>query len=122
MSDVSKQYMLTALNAYFAKVKAAITSGGAASFRYKTGTVSANGTVVIDAPTELGFNATTHNVYSVGVQLAMVDPLVGSNPPVVDAEAVLRWEIAADGKVTLRNNYNGVVTYHARITMPVKKP
>lgn len=82
----------------------------------------ANGTVVIDAPTELGFTAATHHVYSVGVQLAMVDPLVGSNPPVVDAETVLRWEIAADGKVTLRNNYNGVVTYHARITMPVKKP
>jgi hypothetical protein len=114
--------MVTAMQGYFAKVKAAITTGGGASFRYKTGTVPANGSVVFDAPTDLGFTAATHNVYSIGVQLAMVDPLVGSNPPVVDAETVLRWEIAADGKITIRNNYSGVVTYHARITMPVKKP
>lgn len=121
MSTTSKQYMLTQMSRYFAGIKAIITTGGAASFRYKTGTVAANSSVTIDAPTELGFVAADYNVYSLGVQLAMVDPAISSNPPVVDAEAVLRWEIQADGKLVIRNNFNTVVTYHARITMPVKK-
>lgn len=121
MSTTGVGYMLEQMNRYFAGVKAAITAGGAASFRYLTGNVAANGSVTIDAPTVLGFAVANYNIYSIGVQLAMVDPTVGTNPPIVDALSVLRYEIQTDGKIVIRNNYNGVVTYHARITMPVKK-
>lgn len=122
MSATAKQYMVDQMARYFAKVKAAITSGGAASFRYKTGSVPAVGQVVYDAPTELGFNPADYNVYSLGVQLCMVDPTVATNPPVVEATAVLSYAIQADGKVVIKSNFEtAAVTYHARITMPVKK-
>lgn len=122
MSATAKQYMLDQMTAYFAKVKTAITAGGAASFRYKTGSVPAAGQVVIDAPTELGFDPTAYNVYSLGVQLCMVDPTVSTNPPVVDATAVLSYAIQADGKLVIKSNFQAAaVVYHARITMPVKK-
>lgn len=121
MSTAAKDNMLTQMSDYFEKVKLAITAGGAASFRYKTGTVPANGSVTIDAPTELGFDVADYNVYSIGIQLAMVDPTIIPNPPVVDALSVLRYEIQADGQIVIRSNLNAVVTYHLRITMPVKK-
>lgn len=121
MSSASKDYMLQQMSRYFTAIKTIISAGGAASFRYITGNVPANGSVTIDAPTVLGFVAANYNIYSLGVQLAMVDPTVGTNPPVVDALSVLRYEIQTDGKIIIRNNYNAVVTYHVRITMPVKK-
>ncbi|ABY63125.1 hypothetical protein ST201phi2-1p299 [Pseudomonas phage 201phi2-1] len=121
MSQTAKAYMLAQMAAYFAKVKAAVVSGGSASFRYKTGSVPANGQIVIDAPTELGFTAAQYHVYSLGVQLSMVDPTVGTNPPVVEASGVLTYQIQADGKLVIKSNFaTGPVTYYARITMPVK--
>lgn len=116
-----KDTMLTEMENYFNKVQAAVTASAAASFRYKTGSVPANGSVVIDTVVELGYVAANYNVYSIGIQLACPDPTIVTNPPVIDAQAVLRWEIAADGKVTIRNNHTAAVVYHARITMPVKK-
>lgn len=122
MSATAKQYMLTQMNAYFAKVKAAITSGGAASFRYWTGSVPASGQVTYDAALELGFTPAQYEVYSIGVQLTMVDPTVSGSTEVVDATAVLSYVIQADGKIVVKSNYAaGPVTYHARFTMPVKK-
>lgn len=121
MSAQSKAYMIAQMQAYFTKVKTAITSGGAASFRYKTGTVPANGQVVYDAPTELGFAIALYHAGSIGIQLSMVDPTIATNPPIVDALSVLRYEIQADGTIIIKNNYNAVVTYHIRVTMPVKK-
>lgn len=113
--------MLVSMQSYFNKVKEAITTGGASSFRYLTGTVAANGQVVIDAPTVLGFTAAQYEVYSLGIELRCVDPTITPNPPVVEATAILTYQIAADGKVTVLNNFNGAVTYHIRVTMPVKK-
>lgn len=113
--------MLASMATYFDKVKQAITSGGASSFRYLTGTVPANGNFVIDAPTLLGFTAAQYEVYSTGIELRCVDPVITPNPPVVEATAVLTYQIATDGKITILNNFNGVVTYHIRVTMPVKK-
>jgi ribosomal protein S3 len=121
MSATGKAYMIAQMQAYFTKVKAAITSGGAASFRYKTGTVPANGQTVYDAPTELGFAIADYHLGSIGIQLSMVDPTVQTNPPIVDALTVLRYEIQANGQIVIKSNYNGVVTYHIRVTMPVKK-
>lgn len=121
MSQAAVNYMLTQMSAYFAKVKTAISSGGSASFKYVTGSIPASGSVVYDAPTELGFSASTHYAYSLGIQLSVNDPTVTTNPPVIGAEAVLRYEIAADGKVTLRNNHTAAVTYYARYTLPVKR-
>jgi len=122
MSQSGINYMVSQMEAYFAKVKAAISSGGSASFRYKTGSVPANGQIVIDAPTELGFTAAQYEVYSLGVQLSMVDPTVSTNPPVVEASGVLTYQIQADGKLVIKSNFaTGPVTYYARITMPVKK-
>lgn len=121
MSTTSKQYMLTQMARYFSSIKAAISAGGAARFQYLTGSIPANNSITIDAPTVLGYAVADYNVYSTGIQLAAVDPTISSNPPVTDAEALLRWEIQADGKVVIRNNYNAAITYHARITMPVKK-
>lgn len=121
MSTTGKAYMIAQMQAYFAKVKAAITSGGAASFRYKTGTIPANGQTIYDAPAELGFAIAQYHLGSIGIQLSMVDPTITPNPPIVDAGAVLRYEIQADGKIVIKSNYNGVVTYHVRVTMPVKK-
>ena len=121
MSATAKQYMVTQMQAYFTKVKTAISTGGSSSFRYLTGTVGANGQTTIDAPTELGFDPTSYYVYSLGIELRCVDPAIPTNPPVVDAQAILTYQIAADGKVVILNNFNGDVTYHIRITMPVKK-
>lgn len=122
MSATAKQYMLDQMSAYFAKVKAAITSGGAASFRFKTGVVPAAGQVVYDAPTELGYDPTLYEVYSTGIQLTMVDPTVSTNPPVVDATTVLSYSIQPDGKIVIKSNFESAgVTYYARVTMPVKK-
>lgn len=123
MSQAGINYMKAQMEAYFAKVKAAISNGGGggATFKYVTGSIPANGSIVYDAPTELGFNATTHYAYSLGIQLSINDPAVSSNPPVIGAEAVLRYEIAADGKVTLRNNNASAITYYARYTLPVKR-
>lgn len=120
MSTIAKQYMVTQLARYFSRVKELIATGGSASFRYTTGIVPPNGQVVYDAPTELGFVVSQYDVYSLGIQLSMVDPTIPVNPPVVEALSVLRYEIQADGKVIIKSNYNGDVTYHARITMPVK--
>ena len=113
--------MVASMESYFQKVKDAIATGGSSAFRYLTGTVPANGSTVIDAPTVLGFTAAQYDVYSIGIELRMTDPTIPTNPPVVDALTVLRYEIQADGKFTIRSNYNGVVTYHIRVTMPVKK-
>lgn len=121
MSQTGIAYMKAQMEAYFAKVKTAITTGGGASFRYVTGTIPASGSITYDAPTELGFNATTHYQYSLGIQLSVNDPAIATNPPVIGAEAVLRYEIQADGKVILRNNHTASVTYYARYTLPVKR-
>lgn len=121
MSQTGIAYMKAQMEAYFSKVKAAITTGGSASFKYRTGTIPASGSVTIDAPTDLGFTAADYNVYSLGIQLSINDPAVGTNPPVIGAEAVLRYEIQSDGKVILRNNHTAQVTYYARFTLPVKK-
>lgn len=120
MSSTSRNLMITAMNAYFAKVKAAISASSSSISRYKTGTVPANGAVVIDAPTDLGFVVSEVKVYSLGIQLACVDPTITTNPPVVDAQSFLHWVIGADGKVTISNTHSGDVTYHMRLTMPVK--
>lgn len=121
MSQSGIAYMKSQMEAYFTKVKNAITTGGGASFRFRTGTVPASSTITFDAPTELGYTPVTHEIYSLGIQLAMVDPTISTDPPVVDALSVLRYEIQADGKVVIRNNHTGPVTYYARFTMPVKK-
>lgn len=121
MSTIAKDYMIEQMDIYFAGIKALVTTGGASSFKYVTGTIPANGQIVYDAPTQLGYTAAGYQVYSLGIQLSMVDPVITPNPPVVDALSVLRYEIQANGQVIIKNNYNGVVTYHARFTMPVKK-
>ncbi|WDS62178.1 hypothetical protein [Pseudomonas phage D6] len=119
MAALTKQQMLGYIQAWFDKIEAGGVGGG--KFRYITGSVPANGTVVYDAPTVIGYNSTTHNIYSIGVDLRMVDPFTATNPPVIQATAVLDFAIASDGKVTIRNNHTAAVTYHARITEPVKK-
>lgn len=119
MAAMTKQQMLDYINAWFDKIESGGVGGG--KFRYITGSIAANGSTVYDAPGIIGYNATTHNIYSVGIELRMVDPFTASNPPVVEATAVLDYTIAADGKVTIRNNHTAAVTYHARITEPVKK-
>lgn len=121
MSQASLNKLLLQMDDYFKKVKVAIAKAGDSTTRYATGSVSANGTVTIDAPTLLGFTSTTHQIYSTGIQISIVDPMVTSSPPVTGGEAVLRYEIQSDGKILLRNNYNGAVTYHLRLTNPVKK-
>lgn len=113
--------MLASMGAYFTKIKEAISTGGASAFRYLTGTVAANGNTVIDAPTVLGFVAADYQVYSLGIELRCVDPAIATNPPVIGAQAILAYQIAPDGKVTILNNFNATVTYHIRVTMPVKK-
>ena len=120
MAAMTQAQMLTEVDTYLRKLEALFASS-ASQFKYITGTVPANSSTVYDAPTELGFTATTHSVYSLGVELRMVDPFTTPNPPVIQATAVLDYVIAADGKVTFRNNHNADVVYHARITEPVKK-
>lgn len=121
MSTTAKNYMLTAMSRYFAKVKEAISTGGASAFRYITGSVPTNGQITYDAPTELGFLVANYQPYSLGVELRMVDPLVASNPQVVEATAVLTYSILPDGKLVIKNNHSTAVTYYARVTMPVRK-
>jgi len=117
---MTKEQMLGYIQAWFDKIEeGGVGAGG--RFRYITGSVPANGSVVYDAPGIIGYTSTTHNIYSVGVELRMVDPFVTPNPPVILATAVLDFAIAADGKITIRNNHTAAVTYHARITEPVKK-
>lgn len=119
--SAERDLMVQKMEAYFEKIRQAITAGGASSFDYMTGTVPASGSIVIDAPTILGFTAADYYVYSLGIELRMVDPTISSNPPVVDAQAVLTYQILPNGTFNLVNNFNGVVTYHMRITKPVKK-
>ena len=121
MSSVSKNYMLTAMQRYFAKVREAISTGGASAFRYTTGSVPANGQVVYDAPTQLSFDVTLYQPYSLGVELRMTDPFTTTNPQVVEATAVLTYAIQTDGKLVIKNNHSSAVTYYARVTMPVRK-
>lgn len=121
MSDASVDKMLLEMRGYFAKVKAALATAGAANSKYVTGSVAANGTTTIDAPSLLDFTAGTHFVYSTGIQISIVDPMVSTNPPITGGEAVIRYEIQNDGKILLRNNYAGSVTYHIRLTVPVKR-
>lgn len=120
MAAMTQAQMLTEIDAYLRKLEGLIASSGG-QFKYITGSVPANGSAVYDAPTELEFTAATHEVYSLGVELRMVDPFTSSNPPVIQATAVLDYAIAADGKVTFRNNHSAAVVYHARVTEPVKK-
>lgn len=120
MVAMTKDQMITEINNWFAKIEAGGVGAGG-RFRYITGSVPANSSVVYDAPGVIGYNTTTHYIYSVGVELRMVDPFVTPNPPVVQATAVLDFAIAADGKITIRNNHSAAVTYHARITEPVLK-
>lgn len=119
--SAERDLMVQKMGTYFDKVQQAVATGGSSAFRYLTGTVPANGQTVIDAPTVLGFVAADYQVYSIGIELRCVDPTIPTNPPVIDAQAILTYQIAADGKVTILNNFNGVVTYHIRVTMPVKK-
>lgn len=119
--NTERDAMVAEMAAYFDKIKAAITAGGSSAFRYLTGTVPASGQVVIDTVAALGYTVAAYEVYSLGIELRCKDPTITTNPPVIDAGSVLTYQIAADGKVTILNNYAGVVTYHARITMPVKK-
>lgn len=122
MSATAREYMVSSMQAYFAKVKALIATGGSASFRFKTGSVPAAGQVIYDAPTELGYDPAAYEVYSTGIQLTMVDPTVTNNPPVVDATTVLSYTIQPDGKIVIKSNFeSAAVTYYVRVTMPVKK-
>lgn len=122
MSATAKAYMVSSMQAYFAKVKAAISTGGSASFRFKSGSVPAAGQVIYDAPTELGYDPTQYEVYSTGIQLTMLDPTVATNPPVVDATTVLTYAIQGDGKIVIKSNLeSAAVNYFVRVTMPVKK-
>lgn len=123
MSQTAVSYMLTQMGTYFDKVKAAIATGGGGGGKtvYQTGIVSASGTTTLDLPTILGFNTTDYQIYSLGLQLRMIDPMITTNPPVVDALTVLRYEIQADGKVLIRNNHTADVTFYLRATAPVKK-
>lgn len=121
MAAMTKEQMTAEVDAYLEKLNDSIMNSGGGRFKYLTGSVPANGVVVYDAPTEIGYTTVTHNIYSLGVELRMVDPFTATNPPVILATAVLDFAIAADGKVTIRNNHNAAVTYHARITEPVKK-
>lgn len=118
---MTKNDMIASMQRYFELVKEAISAGGAASFKYTTGTVPANGQVIYDAPTELGFDVNLYQPYSIGIELRMVDPLVAVDPQVVDATAVLTFAILPDGKIIIKNNHTAVVTYYIRVTMPVKK-
>lgn len=119
--SAEKDLMVQKMEEYFDKVQQAVATGGSSAFRYLTGTVPSQGQTVIDAPTLLGFVAANYQVYSLGLELRCVDPAIPTNPPVVDAQAILTYQIAADGKVTILNNFSAVVTYHIRVTMPVKK-
>lgn len=119
--NTERDKMVSEMDAYFEKIRVAISLGGASAFDFIEGTVDANGSTVIDAPTILDFVPADYYVYSLGIELRMKDPAVTTNPPVVDAQAVLTYQIADDGKVTILNNFNAVVTYYARITKPVKK-
>ncbi|MNB97601.1 hypothetical protein D3C87_957620 [compost metagenome] len=119
MAAMTKDQMISAINAWLAKIESGSFIGG--RFRYITGSVPANSSVVYDAPAVIGYDSTTHHIYSVGVELRMVDPFTTPNPPVVQATAVLDFTIASDGKITIRNNHSDPVVYHARITEPVLK-
>lgn len=117
----TKQFMIDEVNRFLNKL---ITGGvgGGSKFAYKTGTVAANGNITLDLATELAFNATTHYVASLGVELRMNDPASGAPAGnVIPAASVLSFVIDADGKLLIRNNTTNTITYHARITTPVQK-
>lgn len=111
--SVESQNMLASLTKYFNRIKNLAS--------YSAGEILANQSVVIDAPALLDYTATTHNVYSVGLELRIVDSSVTPNPPVIGATGVLSYSIAADGKITIKNTTNATVNYHARLMLPVRK-
>lgn len=118
MASATQEFMTAEINRFIDKI---LQGAGGNRYAYTTGTVPANSSIVLDAPTLVNFTAATHYQYSLGVELRMVDPFTTPNPPVIDANAVLSYAIAADGTVTLRNNHNAVVTYHVRFTAPVAR-
>lgn len=123
MSSAALTYMLEQMNRYFELVRALVGPGGSAemsSFKYLSGEVQNNGSVVINAPALLGYNTTTFNIYSIGIELRMEDPTY-SGVRIVDATSTLSPSIGSDGKITIWNNYDQPIKYHLRITMPVRK-
>lgn len=116
---MSKELMVTELNNYLAKVNGLLNA--VPKQKYITGTLPANQQAMYDAPAELGYTTDTHYIYSVGIDLRVVDPMVPTDPPVIQATAVVDYAIGADGKIFIRNNYNGPVTYFARISVPMLK-
>ena len=122
MSASSKNYMLTAMQRYFAKVKSLISSAEATGVGYVTNTLAANATVIIDAPTLMNFTASTHQIYSMDVSFRVNDPeSTAPVKPVIDSYAMVDWAILPDGTLSVTNRYNGVITYHCRFGMPLKK-
>lgn len=116
---MSKEQMVLEIDNYFTKIEQLLnTTGGQ---RYITGTIPGNGSVVYDAPAIFGYTQLTHYVYSLSIDLKMVDPFVLTDPPVRPATAVIDFTIAQDGKVTFVNNHTTVVTYFARVTGPLVK-
>lgn len=53
--NTERDKMVEQMDAYFEKIRVAISLGGASAFDYIEGTVPANDSIVIDAPTLLNF-------------------------------------------------------------------
>lgn len=116
---MSKDEMVLEINKCLKKITDLLNT--TTKFKYVTGTIPGNGTVMYDAPAQLEYNKDTHHIYSVGIELRMVDPFVTVDPNVIQATAVVDYAIGADGKLFFRNNHTAVVTYFARIQAPVAK-
>lgn len=118
MAAMTKDEMLGFIQAWLTKIEA---GGIGDRSEYMTADVAAKGSTVIDAPTLFGFTAATHHIYSMGVDLKMVDAGNPTPVSVVPATAVLDYVIDTAGKVTIRNWSTVKVTYHVRISAPIKK-
>uniref|UniRef100_A0AB39CDG1 Uncharacterized protein n=1 Tax=Pseudomonas phage RVTF4 TaxID=3236931 RepID=A0AB39CDG1_9VIRU len=120
MAAMTQAQMIAEINGYLLKLEAGGLGGEKIS--YVADQIAANGTTTIDAPALLEFTTATHYHQSTGIQLRIEDPTIPTNPPIIDASAVLKWEIQTDGKILIRSNYNGVVKFYLKLTMPVKRP
>lgn len=116
---MSKDEMVVEINKCLTKMTDLLNAN--AKFKYVTGTIPGSSSVTYDAPAELGYTKDTHHIYSVGIEIRMVDPFVAVDPNVIQAVAVVDYAIGADGKLFFRNNHTATVTYFARIQAPVAK-
>jgi hypothetical protein len=121
MAAMTKDQMLSELNAWFAKVENSIINVGVG--KYQEGTLTAGQVITVDLPTLLGFTVANVNIASVGVDIKVDDPESAANPkPIIPAYALIDYSIAAaTGVLTITNKHTTSLKYYARFNTPVKK-